>query len=145
MADNVTLYMFNGSAPSLTAQLMLEHKRLEHRCKHLLVGPHALNMQPRGFDMMTVPAVKIAGRPIQGSRVISRALDEMQPTPPLFPPIRNAAPRSSRPNAAGRSSRMRRDGSSCAPPVAAARCSTPCTATPTRSCVPCNDCRAASS
>jgi glutathione S-transferase len=50
-------------------------------------------MQPQGFDMMTVPAVKIAGRRIQGSRVISRALDEMQPHPPLFPedPQRRAA------------------------------------------------------
>jgi glutathione S-transferase len=93
MSDDVTLYMFSGSAPSLTARLMLEHKGLEHRCKHLLIGPHAFGMQPRGFDMMTVPALKIAGRPIQGSRVISRALDEIRPNPPLFPtdPQRRAA------------------------------------------------------
>ena len=37
MASDVTLYMFNGSAPSLTARLMLEHKGIEHRCKHLMV------------------------------------------------------------------------------------------------------------
>jgi len=85
MTAKATLYMFNGSAPSLTARLMLEHKGLEYRCKHLVVGPHAFAMPPRGFDMMTVPAVKIAGQRIQGSRVISRALDTIQPDPPLFP------------------------------------------------------------
>lgn len=83
--NDVTLYMFNGSAPSLTARLMLEHKGIEHRCKHLLIGPHAFAMPPRGFEMMTVPAMKIGGRPVQGSRVISRALEQIQPQPPLFP------------------------------------------------------------
>jgi glutathione S-transferase len=82
---DVKLYMFNGSAPSLTAKLMLEHKGIEHRCKHLLVGSHAFGMPPRGFGMMTVPAMKIGGRPVQCSRVISRVLDELQPQPPLFP------------------------------------------------------------
>ncbi|HVF79493.1 MAG TPA: glutathione S-transferase N-terminal domain-containing protein [Solirubrobacteraceae bacterium] len=85
MAHDVTLYMFNGSAPSLTARLMLEHKGIDHRCRHLTVGPHAFAMAPRGFEMMTVPAMKIGGRPVQGSRVIARALDELQPQRPLFP------------------------------------------------------------
>lgn len=84
MAEKVKLYMFNGSAPSLTARLMLDHKGIDHRCKHLLVGPHAFGMPPRGFEMMTVPAMKIGRRRVQGSRVISRALDELQPQPPLF-------------------------------------------------------------
>jgi len=85
MTHDVTLYMFNESAPSLTARLMLEHKRIDHTCKHLMVGPHAFAMPPRGFEMMTVPAMRISGRPVQGSRVISRALDEIQFQPPLFP------------------------------------------------------------
>lgn len=85
MADTVKLYIVSGSAPSLTARLMLEHKGLDHRCKHLFVGPHAFAMPPRGFDMMTVPAIKVGARRIQGSRVIARALDELQPEPPLFP------------------------------------------------------------
>jgi glutathione S-transferase len=85
MPDKVTLYMFNGSAPSLTARLMLEHKGIDHRRKHLLVGPHAFGMPPRGFDLMTVPAMKFGRRRVQGSRVLSRALDEIQPSPPLFP------------------------------------------------------------
>ncbi len=85
MAHDVKLYMFNGSAPSQTARLMLEHKGMDHRCKHLMVGPHAFAMPPRGFEMMTVPAMRIDGRCVQGSRLIARTLDELQPEPQLFP------------------------------------------------------------
>ena len=85
MAHNVKLYMFTGSAPSLTAALMLEHKGIEHRRKHLLLGPHAFSLLGRGFQTMTVPALKIDGRRVQGSREISLALDELVPQPPLFP------------------------------------------------------------
>lgn len=79
------LYMFTGSTPSITAQLMLEHKQIEYKRVHVLVGPHAFSMLGRGFEMMNVPALKIDGRRVQGSRQISRALDELQPQPPLFP------------------------------------------------------------
>ncbi|HEV2774632.1 MAG TPA: glutathione S-transferase N-terminal domain-containing protein [Solirubrobacteraceae bacterium] len=81
----VKLYMFSGSAPSLTARLMLEHKGIDHKAVHLMVGPHAFGMLGRGFETMTVPALKIDGRRVQGSREISRALDELVPQPPLFP------------------------------------------------------------
>ena len=85
MAHRVKLYMFSGSAPSLTARLMLEHKGIDHKTVHVLVGPHAFGMLGRGFDTMTVPALKLDGRRVQGSREISRALDELAPQPPLFP------------------------------------------------------------
>lgn len=85
MGHKVKLYMFEGSAPSLTARLMLEHKAVDHKAVHLMVGPHAFGMLGRGFETMTVPALKIDGRRIQGSREISRALDELAPQPPLFP------------------------------------------------------------
>ncbi|MGH2919425.1 MAG: glutathione S-transferase family protein [Solirubrobacteraceae bacterium] len=85
MARRIKLYMFNGSAPSMTARLMLEHKRIEPKLVHLMVGPHAFGMLGRGFQAMTVPALKIDGRRVQGSRDISRALDELVPQPPLFP------------------------------------------------------------
>jgi glutathione S-transferase len=77
--------MFSGSAPSLTARLMLEHKGIDHKTVHVMVGPHAFGMLGRGFETMTVPALKIDGRRVQGSREISRALDELVPQPPLFP------------------------------------------------------------
>jgi glutathione S-transferase len=85
MTPKITLFMFSGSAPSLTAELMLQHKGLAYRRKHVLVGPHAFGMLARGYTMMTVPAIKVDGRRVQGSREISRALDELQPHPPLFP------------------------------------------------------------
>ena len=39
----------------------------------------------QGFPKQTVPAMKIDGRKIQGSRAIARELDRIQPEPPLFP------------------------------------------------------------
>lgn len=93
MAPKVKLYMFTGSAPSMSAQLMLEHKEIDFRRKHLLVGPHAFGMLGRGYQTMTVPALKIDGRRVQGSRDISRTLDEVVAQRPLFPadPQRRAA------------------------------------------------------
>ncbi len=86
MAHKIKLYTISGSAPSLSAQLMLEHKGLAHRDAHMLAGPHAFGLLARGFDMMTVPALRIDGRRVQGTRELSRALDELEPQPPLFPP-----------------------------------------------------------
>ena len=85
MGRKIKLYMFTGSAPSMTARLMLEHKHIDHKRIHVMVGPHAFGMLGRGFDTMTVPALKIDGRRVQGSREISRALDELKPEAPLFP------------------------------------------------------------
>ena len=55
--------------------------------------PHAFGMLGRGFVTMTVPAMKIDGRRVQGPREISRALDELVPQPALFPadPLRRQA------------------------------------------------------
>ena len=38
-----------------------------------------------GFDGITVPALKLDGRKVQGSRAIARELDAIRPEPPLFP------------------------------------------------------------
>ena len=93
MAHKIKLYMFTGSAPSMTARLMLEHKSIEYKSVHVLIGPHAFGMLGRGFVTMTVPALKIDGRRVQGSREISRALDELVAQPALFPsdPVRRQA------------------------------------------------------
>ena len=42
-------------------------------------------MLGRGFQTMTVPALKVDGQRVQGSREISRAFDQIMPQPPLFP------------------------------------------------------------
>ena len=51
----------------------------------LMPGPHAFIMLGLGFETMGVPAMKVDGRRVQGSRAISRALDEIVPEKPLFP------------------------------------------------------------
>lgn len=72
---------------------MLERKGISHRVVNLLPGLHPALVRALGFRGNTVPALEIEGRRIQGSRVISRALDEIQPEPGLFPadPERRAA------------------------------------------------------
>jgi glutathione S-transferase len=82
----ITLYGSPPSPPSHSVRLMLEHKGVEHRTVWLLPGLWPALLRTRGFRGGTVPAIKIDGRRLQSSREISRALDEVQPEPPLFPP-----------------------------------------------------------
>jgi glutathione S-transferase len=81
----IILYGTPPSPPSQSARLMLEHKGLEHRIVWLLPGLWPALLRTRGFRGGTVPAMKIDGRRLQGSRVISRALEEAEPEPALFP------------------------------------------------------------
>jgi glutathione S-transferase len=81
----ITLYGTPPSPPSHTARLMLERKGIEHKTVWLLPGLWPFLLRTRGFRGGTVPAMKIDGRRLQGSRTISRALEETKPDPPLFP------------------------------------------------------------
>ena len=81
----VKLYMFPGSNSVMTTRLMLEHKDIEYHGVHLLPGPHAFILLAIGFETMQVPALKLDGRRVQGTRWIARALDERFPQQPLFP------------------------------------------------------------
>jgi glutathione S-transferase len=81
-----TLYSLSLSHPSQAARLMLERKGIEHDVVDLLPGFHPLLVRLHGFRGATVPALRMNGRRIQGSLVISRALEALQPQPPLFPP-----------------------------------------------------------
>ncbi|MEY2513767.1 MAG: glutathione S-transferase [bacterium] len=85
MPAKVKLYMFPGSNSVLTGRLMLEHKGIDYRCVTLIPGAHAFALLALGFPTMGVPALKIDGRRVQGTRSISRALDELVPERPLFP------------------------------------------------------------
>jgi len=80
-----TLYSLTLSHPSQAARLMLERKGIEHEVKDLFPGGHPAQLRLAGFSGGTVPALKVDGRKIQGSTVISRALDELQTEPRLFP------------------------------------------------------------
>jgi glutathione S-transferase len=81
----IKLYGTPPSPPSHSARLMLEHKGLDHKMVWLLPGLWPALLRTRGFHGGTVPAMKIDGRRLQSSRAISRALEELQPEPPLFP------------------------------------------------------------
>ena len=80
-----TLFSVPGSHPSIAAMLMLDHKGIEYRRLDFVPPLQRLALRVVGFRGGTVPALRIDGRRVQGSRNISRALDAMQPQPPLFP------------------------------------------------------------
>src|SRR4051794_34685291 len=88
-----TLFMVPGSHPSLAAALMLDYKGIEWRRIDFAPAVHRVALRVVGFRGRTVPALRMDGRRLQGSRTISRALDELRPEPPLFPaePERRAA------------------------------------------------------
>jgi len=79
------LYAMPASHPSLAAALMLERKGVEYETAWLLLPFTGPILRLRGFPRRTVPALRIDGRKIQGSREISEALDELKPDPSLFP------------------------------------------------------------
>jgi glutathione S-transferase len=80
-----TLYSLALSHPSQAARLMLERKGIEHEVVDLFPGLHPIALRRFGFRGGTVPALRLNGRRVQGSRAISHALDELQPEPALFP------------------------------------------------------------
>ena len=87
------LYVTPGSHPSMAARLMLEHKGIPYERVDLISAVHKPVLLVMRFGSATVPALKLDGRRIQGTRTISRVLDELQPGPPLFPsePAQRAA------------------------------------------------------
>jgi glutathione S-transferase len=80
-----TVYALAGSHPVKAALLMLDRKGIEWKRRDLVNVIVRPQLRAMGFPRPTVPAIKIDGRKLQGSREISRALDELVPEPPLFP------------------------------------------------------------
>jgi glutathione S-transferase len=79
------LYVIPASHPSITAELMLRHKGIEYKRTDLLPVISKGVLRAVGFSGITVPALKIDGSKVQGSRPIARELDQLRPEPPLFP------------------------------------------------------------
>jgi len=78
------LYVIPGSHPSKAAELMLEHKRIPFKRVDLVTSIHRPALKLLGFAGKTVPAMKADDRKVQGTREISRALDEIKPEPRLL-------------------------------------------------------------
>jgi glutathione S-transferase len=77
----------------MATRAMLEYKGIP--CKRTDLFPVMSKglLRVLGFPGKTVPALKIDGRKVQGSRPIARELERLRPEPPLFPtdPERRAA------------------------------------------------------
>ncbi len=79
------LFIIPASHPSITAELMLDHKGIAYKRTDLLPVISKGVLRGLGFPGNTVPALKIDGRGVQGSREIARELERLRPEPPLFP------------------------------------------------------------
>jgi glutathione S-transferase len=79
------LFVIPASHPSITAELMLRHKGIAYKRTDLLPVISKGALRAVGFSGVTVPALKIDGAKVQGSRQVTRELDRVQPQPPLFP------------------------------------------------------------
>jgi glutathione S-transferase len=79
------LYVIPASHPSRGAWKMLDYKGIPFKRRDLIPVVSKGMLRAAGFPGVTVPALKLDGERIQGSREIARALERVQPEPPLFP------------------------------------------------------------
>ncbi len=64
---------------------MLDHKGIAYKRTDLLPVISKGALRALGFPRNTVPAIKIDGQRVQGSREIARELERLRPEPALFP------------------------------------------------------------
>jgi glutathione S-transferase len=79
------LYVIPGSHPSRTAMLMMERKGIPYKRVDLMPVISKGILKAQRFPGITVPALKLDGKRVQGSIEIGRELDRIQPDPPLYP------------------------------------------------------------
>jgi len=82
---NVRLYSMPGSHAATTGQLLFEYKGIDYKRTDLLPVISWMVLKALRFPDVTVPAAKIDGERVQGTRAIARALERLKPEPPLFP------------------------------------------------------------
>jgi glutathione S-transferase len=80
-----TLYWMAISHPSQAVRKMLDLKGVDYELVDVLPMNQKVHLRLAGFRGGTVPALKLNGRKVQGSREISKELDAAWPEPPLFP------------------------------------------------------------
>src|SRR6478736_6591416 len=73
------------SHPAHAARVMLDLKGVDYDLATVLPGMQRIHLRLAGFRGGTVPALKLDGRRVQGSRAIARALEARRADPPLFP------------------------------------------------------------
>jgi glutathione S-transferase len=107
-----TLYVIPGSHPSVTAALVLQRKGIPYKRRDLIPVISKGILRAARFPGVTVPALKLDGRRIQGSREIARELDRISPNPRSFPPTPEGVRRSKKWRRGATSSSRSRAGSS---------------------------------
>ena len=85
-SGRLRLYGIPLSHPVAAVRGMLDRKGLDYRYVELLGGMHPPSLLALGFRGGTVPALKLPdGRRVQGSLAIAQALEELAPSPSLYP------------------------------------------------------------
>jgi glutathione S-transferase len=79
------LFSMPGSHAATTGQLLFDHKGIAYKRTDLLPVISWVVLRAFRFPDVTVPAAKIDGERVQGTRAIAQALERRQPEPPLFP------------------------------------------------------------
>src|SRR4051794_16128413 len=79
------LYVIPGSHPSRSAMLMLDRKGIPYKRVDLMPVITKGVVRAMRFPRNTVPALKLNGARVQGSKEIARELDRIRPDPPLLP------------------------------------------------------------
>jgi glutathione S-transferase len=74
-----------GSHAATTGQLLFDQKGIGYKRTDLLPVVSWVVLRALRFPDVTVPAAKIDGERVQGTRAIARVLERRQPEPPLFP------------------------------------------------------------
>jgi glutathione S-transferase len=82
---SATLLALPASHPALAAELMLRHKKVNYRRIDLLYGAHRGILRALGYPGITVPALRLSGGRVQGTKQIALALDALRPESPLLP------------------------------------------------------------
>ena len=82
---SATLFGVPASHPTLAVELMLRQKGRPYRRIDLTPGLHRGILRAIGYPGITVPALRLDGARLQGTKAIALALDALVPDPPLLP------------------------------------------------------------
>ncbi|GAC1520506.1 MAG: hypothetical protein NVS2B6_04120 [Thermoleophilaceae bacterium] len=82
---DVRLFSIPGSHAATTGQLLFDHKGISYKRTDLLPVVSWMVLKAFRFPDVTVPAAKIDGERVQGTRPIARVLERLKPEPSLFP------------------------------------------------------------
>lgn len=73
------LFSMPGSHAATTGQLLFDHKGIDYKRTDLLPVVSWVVLKALGFPELTVPAAKIDGELVQGTRAIARELERRKP------------------------------------------------------------------